>query len=277
MGQFQTHSPQRYLIGMLTCTSKGRRAARRGKRPSCHPDAPVGRRNRGRIWPQWRRAPACPNGWSPRHAALSQFETKTDRECRVQRASLHLPGSGRVERPGAAPSRGWSSSSSEKDADKKRNWQAAAVDGGASNTQHSSGKYAQPWDHDTCAAVMCRRAVQQLHSQAGFVRNFRGSGASGWGGRDRTSEWRNQNPLDSSTTSMRVWKKGQKRPPAIPIAWRTFPNKEAAFAGRISPSKPEAADSPFVGMTVSRRAVAAECYNYRHPKRKEWLKRRLAF
>ena len=30
---------------------------------------------------------------------------------------------------------------------------------------------------------------------------------TGWGGRDRTSEWRNQNQLDYSTISRRVWKK----------------------------------------------------------------------
>ncbi|WP_213287332.1 hypothetical protein [Bradyrhizobium sp. sGM-13] len=29
----------------------------------------------------------------------------------------------------------------------------------------------------------------------------------GWGGRDRTSEWRNQNQLDYSTISSRIWKK----------------------------------------------------------------------
>ncbi|WP_338319882.1 hypothetical protein, partial [Bradyrhizobium ottawaense] len=49
-----------------------------------------------------------------------------------------------------------------------------------------------------------------------------------------------------------------KTPLAIPITWRTFPNKEATFTGRISPEKPEAADSPFVGTTASRRAVAAD-------------------
>ena len=42
---------------------------------------------------------------------------------------------------------------------------------------------------------MCRRAVQQLPSQVGLVSIFRGRGGAGWGGRDRTSEWRNQNPL----------------------------------------------------------------------------------
>jgi hypothetical protein len=52
--------------------------------------------------------------------------------------------------------------------------------------------------------------VQQLPSQAGFVSNFRESGAYGWGGRDRTSEWRNQNLFDYSMFSMRIWKNAEK-------------------------------------------------------------------
>jgi hypothetical protein len=48
---------------------------------------------------------------------------------------------------------------------------------------------------DTCEAAVSRRAVQQLPSQAGFVSNFMGSGASGWGGRVRTSESLGPNPL----------------------------------------------------------------------------------
>ena len=55
---------------------------------------------------------------------------------------------------------------------------------------------------------------------------------TGWGGRDRTSEWRNQNQLDYSTISTRIWKKGSKRPLAISIAWQPFPNKEGAREGR---------------------------------------------
>jgi hypothetical protein len=49
------------------------------------------------------------------------------------------------------------------------------------------------------------------------------------------AEWRNQNPLDYLTISRRIWKKGEKRPLTISIAWQLFPNKEAAIAGRISP------------------------------------------
>jgi hypothetical protein len=33
--------------------------------------------------------------------------------------------------------------------------------------------------------------------------------STGWGGRDRTSEWRNQNQLDYSTISRRIWKKAE--------------------------------------------------------------------
>jgi hypothetical protein len=32
--------------------------------------------------------------------------------------------------------------------------------------------------------------------------------SAGWGGRDRTAEWRNQNLFDYSVISERVWKKG---------------------------------------------------------------------
>ena len=62
----------------------------------------------------------------------------------------------------------------------------------------------------------------------------------GWGGRDRTSEWRNQNQIDYLTISKRIWKKGSKCPLAISIAWPPFPNEEAAVAGRISLAKSEA-------------------------------------
>ena len=51
---------------------------------------------------------------------------------------------------------------------------------------------------------MCRRAAHQLPSQAGFVSDFRRSLSAGWGGRDRTSEWRNQNLFDYPTISRRV-------------------------------------------------------------------------
>jgi hypothetical protein len=33
--------------------------------------------------------------------------------------------------------------------------------------------------------------------------------STGWGGRDRTSEWRNQNQFDYSTISKRIWKRAQ--------------------------------------------------------------------
>jgi hypothetical protein len=71
-------------------------------------------------------------------------------------------------------------------------------------------------------------------------KRFRQAISIGWGGRDRTSEWRNQNQFDYSTISKRIWKKGSKCPLAISIAWPPFPNKEAAVAGRISLAKSEA-------------------------------------
>ena len=46
----------------------------------------------------------------------------------------------------------------------------------------------------------------------------------GWGGRDRTSEWRNQNLLDYITISRRIWKKWSKSSLAISIACQLFPN-----------------------------------------------------
>ena len=52
---------------------------------------------------------------------------------------------------------------------------------------------------------------------------------TGWGGRDRTSEWRNQNQLDYSTISTGIWKKWIKRPLATSIAWRPFPNEKQAL------------------------------------------------
>jgi hypothetical protein len=37
---------------------------------------------------------------------------------------------------------------------------------------------------------------------------------------------RNQNPLDYSTISRRVWKKWSKHALAIPIGWQPFPNEK---------------------------------------------------
>ena len=47
----------------------------------------------------------------------------------------------------------------------------------------------------SCGTMMRRRAVQQFPSEADFVSNFNLVEAFGWGGRDRTSAWGNQNPL----------------------------------------------------------------------------------
>jgi hypothetical protein len=48
----------------------------------------------------------------------------------------------------------------------------------------------------------------------------------GWGARIRTWEWRNQNQLDYSMTSRRIWKNRPKRALAISIAWQPFPNEK---------------------------------------------------
>ena len=55
---------------------------------------------------------------------------------------------------------------------------------------------------------------------------------AGWGARIRTWEWRNQNQLDCSTISKRVWKKPAKRAPAISIAWQLFPNERQSLQGK---------------------------------------------
>jgi hypothetical protein len=46
---------------------------------------------------------------------------------------------------------------------------------------------------------------------------FKGLGARGWGGRDRTSEWRNQNQLEYPMISRRIWKKSGKCPSILSI------------------------------------------------------------
>ena len=80
----------------------------------------------------------------------------------------------------------------------------------------------------------------QIWREQSYLYNELSSLSVGWGGRDRTSEWRNQNQFDYSTISRRIWKKGSKCPLAISIAWPPFPNEEAAVAGRISLAKSEA-------------------------------------
>ena len=56
--------------------------------------------------------------------------------------------------------------------------------------------------------------------------------ASGWGGRDRTSEWRNQNQFDYSMIPICIWKKAQNCAPTISIAWQLFPNEMAGYDRR---------------------------------------------
>jgi hypothetical protein len=49
-------------------------------------------------------------------------------------------------------------------------------------------------------------------------------------GRGILTVLRNQNPLDYSAISRRIWKKWSKQALAIPITWQPFPNNEAALA-----------------------------------------------
>jgi hypothetical protein len=86
----------------------------------------------------------------------------------------------------------------------------------------------------------------------------------GWGGRDRTSEWRNQTQLDYSMISKRIWKKHPQPTPAISIVWQPFPNEKQPF--KEDPSRPELKNlgldekikSLIVGRRVSARGWGAE-------------------
>ncbi|WP_128962240.1 hypothetical protein [Bradyrhizobium guangzhouense] len=55
---------------------------------------------------------------------------------------------------------------------------------------------------------------------------FKGLEVAWLGGRDRTSEWRNQNLLDYSTISKRIWKKWSIPDPVISIGWLVLPNEK---------------------------------------------------
>jgi hypothetical protein len=81
----------------------------------------------------------------------------------------------------------------------------------------------KPFPSDTCAAVMCRRAVQQLPSQAGFVSNFRESGACGW----RRSVDRTRLRVSSLLTGNLTGKIG------ISALWETILEQKAAAPQRL--------------------------------------------
>jgi hypothetical protein len=66
--------------------------------------------------------------------------------------------------------------------------------------------------------------AESRHSKRCSQKAIRRAKSNGWGGRDRTSEWRNQNQLDCSTISGRIWKKDLKSRLAISIACQLFPN-----------------------------------------------------
>ena len=73
-----------------------------------------------------------------------------------------------------------------------------------------------------------RSSISKLRQKFGreqsYLHNEPSALRPGWGGRDRTSEWRNQNPFDYITISRRIWKKWSKGPPAISMACQLFPN-----------------------------------------------------
>jgi hypothetical protein len=73
---------------------------------------------------------------------------------------------------------------------------------------------------------LCSNSVSQSYAaapqQAGFVSDFRPGGTIWLGGRDRTSEWRNQNQFGYSTISKSIWKRELERPPTISTAWQRF-------------------------------------------------------
>jgi hypothetical protein len=57
----------------------------------------------------------------------------------------------------------------------------------------------------------------------------------GWGAKIRTREWRNQNLLDYSTISTRIWKKQPKCALGISICWLPFPNENQLSRGAANP------------------------------------------
>jgi hypothetical protein len=56
--------------------------------------------------------------------------------------------------------------------------------------------------------ISLSKRAQKLGREQSCFYNKLSALRPGWGGRDRTSEWRNQNQLDCSTISRRIWKKG---------------------------------------------------------------------
>jgi len=73
---------------------------------------------------------------------------------------------------------------------------------------------------------------------------------AGWGGRNRTSEWRNQNQLDYSMISKRAWKEAQNSALVISIAWRLFPNEKGAYELRADMKSPVSAARLTASITV---------------------------
>jgi hypothetical protein len=98
---------------------------------------------------------------------------------------------------------------------------------GDANRSPRGERFGQPSER----YFLCSGSVSQSCASAPqpdrFCSAFKGGRwCAGWGGRDRTSEWRNQNPFDFPIISRRVWKKWPKDAPAISIAWLPFPNEK---------------------------------------------------
>lgn len=148
---------------------------------------------------------------TPRSIVSTGTVTGAGRHCR--QASQHLPESGQAE---PHPTR----------------HDGVGRSGAQKKDPGDGERCAQPLQNTPCAAAVCRKAVQQLPSQAGFVSDLRRSGRPGWGGRDRTSEWRNQNPLPYhlATPQQAINGTGRKNwLPQLPVDRSRSIGSEAAF------------------------------------------------
>ena len=75
------------------------------------------------------------------------------------------------------------------------NWQGRQASDASNNRWPAFERCGNPLNATSRAAVTCRSAVHQRPSQADFINDSMSAGRPGWGGRDRTSAWGNQNPL----------------------------------------------------------------------------------
>jgi hypothetical protein len=71
----------------------------------------------------------------------------------------------------------------------------------------------------TVSHLLVRRGAQNAGFSAAYREVRRLADMRGWGGRIRTSGWRNQNQLDYPTISTRIWDNRSKPDLAISMAW----------------------------------------------------------